>query len=108
MKRIIRLGSRGYLHESVSFGDTVYLCGLPPDDLSLPFIGQLEQVASKIEKALEDASTSKSRMLHATVYLTNYAHRADLNAFWRRWLSDSEAPARMTLAVADLGGPLVE
>lgn len=82
------------LSEIVVHGNTVYLAGVVPDDYSLDAKGQTEQIVAKIDKLLAAAGTDNTKMLSATIWLTDMRDFADMNSVWDKWVPKGCAPAR--------------
>ena len=92
------------LSEIVIHGNTVYLAGEVPDDGTLDITGQTEQVLSKIEKALREAGSDKSKLLSAQIFLPDMKDFAAMNAVWEKWVVPGQTPARATIE-AKLANP---
>jgi enamine deaminase RidA (YjgF/YER057c/UK114 family) len=88
----IETGTR--LSQAVVHGDTVYLAGVVPDDYSLDAKGQTEQIVRKIDRLLAAAGSDKTKMLMATIWLTDMRDFADMNSVWDKWVPEGCAPAR--------------
>jgi enamine deaminase RidA (YjgF/YER057c/UK114 family) len=65
--------------------------------------GQTEQILAKFDEYLRTAGTDKTRLLSATIFLTDLNRKPEMDAAWKRWLSPENFPARATVGVADLG-----
>ena len=65
---------------------------------------QTQEVLSIIDSHLAKAGTNKSKLLTATIYLTDMKTFADMNAVWDGWVSAGGAPARATVE-AKLAAP---
>ena len=76
---------------------TVYLAGQVSAEPSASARGQTEQVLRKIDALLASAGTSKSKLLSATVYLSNIANYDEMNAAWDAWVDKANTPARATV-----------
>jgi len=61
-----------------------------------------------IDANLAEAGTDKSRLLSATVYITDMAHKPEMDAAWRAWVDPENAPQRACIGVALEGRDLVE
>lgn len=83
------------MSQAVIHGNTVYLAGQVADDASLPAEGQMEQVLASIDRLLKEAGTDKSKLLSATVYVTDMAADFDaVNRVWDAWIDRTNPPAR--------------
>jgi enamine deaminase RidA (YjgF/YER057c/UK114 family) len=85
------------LSQAVVHGDTVYLAGMVADDASADARGQTEQILRKIEQTLRSVGSDKTKLLSATVYLSNMAAYAEMNAAWDAWVDAANTPARATV-----------
>ena len=82
------------LSQAVVHGNTAYLAGVVPDDYSLDAKGQTEQILAKIDKLLAASGSDKTKMLSATIWLTDMRDFADMNSVWDKWVPKGCAPAR--------------
>jgi len=70
---------------------------------------QAERVMANLQAVLEAAGSSLARAVKCTVYLTTMDHFASVNEVYGRHFPAGAAPARATVAVAQLPrGALVE
>ena len=90
-----KVGKR--LSEIVVHNGTVYLAGEVPDDASLDITAQTQQVLSKIEKALIQVGSDKSKLLSAQIFLPDMKDFAGMNAAWEKWVVAGQTPARATV-----------
>ena len=82
------------LSQAVIHGDTVYLSGIVPDDLKKDARGQTEEILAKIDRLLAAAGTDKSKILVATIWLTDIRDFAEMNSVWDKWVPQGQSPAR--------------
>jgi enamine deaminase RidA (YjgF/YER057c/UK114 family) len=101
---IVRHEISGHLSKAVEHNGTVYVCGLTADDKSLGMKQQTEQVLAKIEGFLARGGTSKSKLLSATVYISDMKQKAAMNEAWMAWIDRKNPPTRACVAV-ELGTP---
>lgn len=99
MIRRINTGSR--MSQAVVHGNTVYLSGQVASSRSADTAGQTREVLAAIDGLLAEAGTDKTRLLAATVYLTDMSTFNEMNAVWEAWIAPGCAPARATV-----GAPL--
>jgi len=66
---------------------------------------QSTQLLATLGATLESAGSSKSRLLTATIYLTDMADYDSFNAVWEAWLPAGAAPSRACVKVAGLARP---
>jgi enamine deaminase RidA (YjgF/YER057c/UK114 family) len=83
---------------------TAYLAGQVPDDLTADVAGQTRQVLAHIDSLLAEAGSDKSKILSATIYLSDIGDFAAMNAVWEEWVIPGQAPARATVE-AKLAAP---
>lgn len=91
----IKPGSR--MSQAVVHGHTVYLAGQVADDPSADVAGQTRQILAKIDALLAEAGTDKTRLLSASIWLSNIAGFAAMNEVWDAWVPAGHAPARATV-----------
>ncbi|MFN8723306.1 MAG: RidA family protein [Rhodospirillales bacterium] len=106
---IVRHGQTPIMHRAVAHGGTLYLGGIVAEDFTLDMEGQTAQVCRKIDAVLASAGSDRSRLLAATIYITDMSMKDKMNAAWTAWLAPDQRPTRATIGVADLGkGVLIE
>ena len=96
---ITRHGPGPRMSAAVVHGNTVYLAGQVSGD-SDTMKGQTEQVLKKIDGLLASAGTNKSKLLSATIYITDMRLFNDMNAVWDAWVDPQNTPARATVQAA--------
>jgi enamine deaminase RidA (YjgF/YER057c/UK114 family) len=69
---------------------------------------QTRQALAAIDKNLADAGSNKSRILRATVYITDMSKKSDMNRAWDEWVDMANPPQRACIGVALEGTDLVE
>jgi enamine deaminase RidA (YjgF/YER057c/UK114 family) len=103
-----RHGKTPILHNVVEHHGVLYLSGIVADDKSAPMKIQTEQTLTKIDALLTAHGSHKSKVLSATVFVTDLTLRPEMNEAWTAFFGD-DLPARATVGVADLGkGVLIE
>jgi enamine deaminase RidA (YjgF/YER057c/UK114 family) len=86
---------------AVVHGNTVYVAGQtaadpssdPPSDVR----AQTARVLEKIDALLAAAGTDKSKLLAATVYLSDIRYFDEMNTAWEKWVDKSNLPTRATV-----------
>ena len=93
MEQIVRKHVAERMSKIVIHKKTVYLCGQVgvPDT---PLQDQAKEMLSRVDQLLAEAGTDKTRMLSATVYLSDIRYFADFNEIWDGWVPPGTAPAR--------------
>jgi enamine deaminase RidA (YjgF/YER057c/UK114 family) len=88
-------------------GSVVYLCGItanpagPLGDVKQ----QTREVLGQIDRLLSSAGTDKSKLLTATVWLTDMDDFADHNDAWNEWVDPERPPVRACLQSPRLWRP---
>jgi enamine deaminase RidA (YjgF/YER057c/UK114 family) len=88
----------------VVHNDTVYLAGQVAEDTTADAKGQTSQILNQIDELLALVGTDKSKLLSATVYLSEMAHFGALSAAWEAWIDPANPPVRATVE-AKLAAP---
>jgi enamine deaminase RidA (YjgF/YER057c/UK114 family) len=99
---IERHGRTPIMHRIVEHNGVLYVGGMVADDRSVGMQGQVEQILHKLAGLLTPLGSGKEKVLAATIYVTDLAQKAGLNAAWTAFFGDS-LPTRATIGVADLG-----
>ena len=76
---------------------TVYLAGQVAADPSAGVAGQTQQILRTIDELLAQAGSDKTRILSATVYLSDVSTFAEMNSAWDNWVPAGHTPARATV-----------
>lgn len=91
--RRIEAGAR--MSQAVVHGGTVYLAGQVA--LGAPggsITEQTRDILGRIDRLLAEAGSDKSKLLSATIWLTDMRDFAEMNAVWDAWVAPGNAPAR--------------
>jgi enamine deaminase RidA (YjgF/YER057c/UK114 family) len=89
----------------VIHGDTVYLAGLTANKTAgQSLAAQTEEVLALIDGLLAKAGTDKSKLLKATIWLSDIRTVDEMNKVWDAWVPPGCAPARACIE-ALLQGP---
>jgi enamine deaminase RidA (YjgF/YER057c/UK114 family) len=79
-------------------GNTVYLAGVVANRAAGESVTkQTQDILSIIDGHLARAGTDKSKLLTATIYITDMRTFAEMNAVWDAWVSPGNTPARATV-----------
>jgi enamine deaminase RidA (YjgF/YER057c/UK114 family) len=93
------------MSQVVVHGDTVYLAGVVANKAAGESVTkQTQEILSIIDGHLAKAGSGKSKLLSATIYLTDMTTFAEMNAVWDGWVSAGNTPARATVE-AKLAAP---
>jgi enamine deaminase RidA (YjgF/YER057c/UK114 family) len=104
MSNVIRHQSDSRLSRVVVHNGVAYLAGLTADNREASMKAQTEEILNKIDALLQVAGTSKSRLLTATIYVSDMKQKAAMDEAWIAWVDPQNTPARATVR-ADLGTP---
>jgi len=86
------------MSQVVIHGDTIYLAGVVASNVAGESVTrQTQDVLSIIDGHLKKAGSDKSKLLTATIYLTDMKTFAEMNAVWDGWVSAGNTPARATV-----------
>ena len=85
------------MSQMVVHNDTVYLAGQVANTPSPDVEAQTREILGQIDALLAEAGTSKSRILSATIYLTDIATFGAMNRAWEAWVEPGNTPARATV-----------
>jgi enamine deaminase RidA (YjgF/YER057c/UK114 family) len=88
------------MSQVVIHGDTVYLAGVVANKAAGASVTQqTQEVLAIIDGHLAKAGSDKSKLLTATIYLTDMNTFPEMNAVWDGWVSAGNTPARATVEV---------
>ena len=95
---IERIGVAARYSDAVIYNNTVYLAGhVPEASKGQDITAQTRDVLAQIDETLRDCGTDKTKILTATIYLTDMADFAGMNAVWDQWVAAGHTPARATV-----------
>lgn len=94
---IHRTHSGPRMSQVVTHSGTVYLAGQVATDPSAGVAGQTRQILETIDSLLAQAGSDKTRILSATVYLSDISTFAEMNSAWDAWVPAGHTPARATV-----------
>ncbi len=86
------------------YNGTGYFVEVPEGDLSADIKGQVAQVFEQAQASLALIDSDKSRILSATIYITDFANVDALNEVWDAWFPENSAPSRACIK-AELADP---
>jgi enamine deaminase RidA (YjgF/YER057c/UK114 family) len=93
MSNVERIEVGPHLSHAVIHNGVVYLSGVvsPGDSVR----AQTKNVLRGIDKFLKRSGSDKSKILSATVWLTDMRKFDEMNSVWDQWVSPGNAPARV-------------
>ena len=105
--RIESTSPPGPLMSRVVFaGDMVYVAGLTAGDTSADITRQMQQVLARIDGYLQQAGTSRSRLVQTQIWLKDMSLFGEMNAVWNAWVDPNNLPVRACVR-ADMANPAV-
>ena len=82
------------MSQCVVHNDIVYLAGQVDQDVSSSAGEQTRRILDRIDELLAMAGTDKSKLLTATIWLSDMRFFAEMNEVWDAWVSPGHTPAR--------------
>ena len=92
MTEVQRIGVAPHLSHVAIHDGIVHLSGVVSPGKSVR--EQTRNVLKGIDELLRSAGSDKSKLLSATVWLTDMRHFDEMNSVWDQWVSPGNAPAR--------------
>jgi enamine deaminase RidA (YjgF/YER057c/UK114 family) len=93
--KIERIKTGPRMSQAVIHNKTVYLAGQVAAGATVAI--QTREILATIDALLAEANTDKSRLLSATIWLTDMGTFAEMNSVWQSWVVQGETPARATV-----------
>lgn len=75
---------------------------------SAPLYEQTKDALAQIDSTLAEAGSSKSRILRATVYITDMSRKPEMDRAWDEWVDRANPPQRACIGVTLADKDLVE
>jgi enamine deaminase RidA (YjgF/YER057c/UK114 family) len=100
---ITRIQAGPRMSQAVIHNKTVYLAGQVHPGATVTV--QTRGILAAIDTLLAEAGTDKSRLLSATIWLTDMATFEEMNAVWLSWVMPGQTPARATVVSPQLASP---
>ena len=97
---ICRLNVEPRYSDAAICNGVVYLAGQVPDDANADMAGQTRQVLATIDRLLQEAGSSKSRILMCQIFLADMADITVMNQVWDAWVDTANSPPRATVQAA--------
>ena len=81
--------------QAVVHGDTVYLAGQVAQNAGGRSVAeQTKDILATIDRLLGEAGSNKSKLLSATIWLTDIKTFNEMNEVWDAWVAPGNPPAR--------------
>jgi enamine deaminase RidA (YjgF/YER057c/UK114 family) len=98
MSDIRRIGAGPRMSKAVVRGNAVYTAGQVAEKTKGGSVaGQTREILGLIDALLVEAGSEKSKILSATIYLSDIATFAEMNSVWDVWVDKDNPPARATV-----------
>lgn len=95
---IHHIGVGPRMSQAVVHGDTIYLAGTVADKMAGKSVAeQTKEILSIIDEVLAKAGSDKTKILSATIWLTDIKTFAEMNSVWDLWVAKGHTPARATV-----------
>jgi enamine deaminase RidA (YjgF/YER057c/UK114 family) len=72
----------------------VFTSGIVADDIKQDMQGQTRQVLAEIDRLLGLCGTDKSKLISATIWVTDIRNRDAMNEVWIEWTGGQNLPTR--------------
>ena len=96
-----RFGTTARYSDVVVHNGTLYTVEIP-SSTATDIETQTHEVLASIDHLLAQAGSDKSKLLMATIYLSDMADLAGMNAVWDAWVPTGTAPCRACVQIATL------
>jgi len=82
------------LSKVVEANGFVFTAGITADDASQDPKGQTKQILATIDKLLKMCGTDKSKVVSATIWVSDIRFRDQMNIEWNAWTGGKDLPGR--------------
>ena len=72
----------------------VFTAGIVADDIKQDVKGQTQQILAEIDRLLKLAGTDKTKVVSATIWVTDIRCRDAMNEAWNAWTRGENLPGR--------------
>lgn len=103
---IVRHEPSKILSHVVEANGFVFTAGIVPKNLNQDVKGQSAEVLAEIDRLLKLAGTDKSKVVSATICVTDIRNREGMNESWNAWTGGQNLPARACIE-AKLADPRI-
>lgn len=93
MAKIERIECGPRFSHAVIHNDLVYLSGVVSPGSTVR--QQTKNILRGIDEVLERAGTDKSKILSATIWMTDLSKFDEMNGVWDKWVAPGHAPVRV-------------
>jgi len=100
----MQIGPR--MSQAVFHNHTIYLAGQVASGAPRGTITeQTKDILSRIDALLAEAKSDKSKILSATIWMTDMSKFSEMNEVWDAWVVPGATPTRATVASPQLASP---
>ncbi len=96
------------LSDATDYNGVIYTAGQVAKDLNAGMKAQTADVLRQIDALLAKCGSNKSRILSATVYITDMALKPAMDEAWMAWVDQTRPPSRATVEARLGANVLVE
>lgn len=94
------------MSQAVIHNQTIHLAGQVASGAPRGTITeQTKDILSRIDALLAEAKSDKSKILSATIWMTDMSKFSEMNEVWDAWVVPGATPARATVASPQLASP---
>jgi len=93
--------------KAVVHNGLVYTVATAPNK-SAPLYEQTREALAAIDRNLAEAGSHKSRILRATIYITDMGRKGEMNRAWDEWVDRANPPQRACIGAVLEDKDLVE
>ncbi|MGB3388757.1 MAG: RidA family protein [Pseudaminobacter sp.] len=94
MQKMKRIDANSRRSRAVVVGNMVYLGGQVGDSKQADIKVQTQEALAKIDQLLEEAGSSRSKVVSATIWLKSMVDYDGMNEVWDGWIDADNPPAR--------------
>ncbi len=91
---ITRHEAKGILSRVVEANGFVFTAGVTADNSKADAQGQAEQILAEIDRLLGLCGTDKTKVISATIWVSDIRHRDKMNIAWNAWTGGQNLPGR--------------
>jgi enamine deaminase RidA (YjgF/YER057c/UK114 family) len=104
---IWRYGSDPSAMKVVAVQHWIFLAAMTADDTSVGIAEQTRDVLAKIDTYLAVANSNRSKLLSATIYLSDISLRPRMTEVWNAWIEADDSPTVDCIGAGLEGSTLV-
>ena len=95
MAEIERFGVGQRLTDFIVHGDTIHFSGYVAEATAGGTVAeQTRDILAQIDGSLAEAGSDKSKLIEATIWLSDMAGYAEMNSVWDAWVAPGRPPTR--------------